>query len=58
VLFNRAAYGDGYNIGLSSTELEPKGKAAQELEELYNYIAQFLQDDNPIVTPITRLILI
>ena len=39
VLFSRVAHGDAGNIGQSAAELEPKGKAAQEMAELYRYIA-------------------
>ena len=39
VIFARAAHGDAGNIGQSAAEFEPKGKAAQEMSDLYSYIA-------------------
>jgi len=39
VIFGRAAHGDAGNIGQSAAEFEPKGKAAQEMSDLYSYIA-------------------
>jgi chromosome partitioning protein len=39
VIFARAAHGDAGNVGQSAVEYEPKGKAAQEMAELYSYIA-------------------
>ena len=39
VIFSRAAHGDAGNVGKSAAEYEPTGKAAQELAELYKYIA-------------------
>ncbi len=39
VLFSRVAHGDAGNIGQSAAELEPKGKAAQEMAQLYRYIS-------------------
>src|ERR1017187_9176566 len=39
VIFGRAAHGDAGNIGQSAAEFEPKGKAAQEMRDLYSYIA-------------------
>lgn len=38
VIFSRAAYGDAGNVGQSAAEYEPKGKAAEELSKLYDYI--------------------
>jgi chromosome partitioning protein len=38
VIFQRAAHGDAGNIGLTATEYEPKGKAAQEIAALFDYI--------------------
>ena len=38
VLFNRAAHGDATNLGQAASEYEPKGKAAQEIASLYDYI--------------------
>ena len=38
VLFNRAAHGDAANLGQTAREYEPKGKAAQEMGDLYEYI--------------------
>jgi chromosome partitioning protein len=43
VLFARAAHGDAGNIGQSAAELEPKGKAAQEMADLYDYIVTSLK---------------
>jgi len=39
VIFQRAAHGDASNIGQTASEYEPKGKAAQEMESLYSYLA-------------------
>ncbi|POZ49683.1 AAA family ATPase [Methylovulum psychrotolerans] len=38
VMFQRTAHGDAGNIGLTAAEYEPKGKAAQEMAALYDYI--------------------
>lgn len=39
ILYQRAAHGDAGNIGQTAAEYEPKGKAAQEMGALYDYIA-------------------
>jgi len=39
VIYARAAHGDAGNIGQTATEHEPKGKAAQEMADLYAYIS-------------------
>lgn len=39
VLYQRAAHGDAGNIGQTAAEYEPKGKAAQEMAALYDYLA-------------------
>ena len=38
VLYQRAAHGDAGNIGQTAAEYEPKGKAAQEMTMLYDYL--------------------
>lgn len=38
VLYQRAAHGDAGNIGQTAAEYEPKGKAAQEMAALYDYL--------------------
>ena len=38
VLFNRAAHGDAANQGLTALEVDPDGKAAQEMLQVYKYI--------------------
>jgi len=38
ILYQRAAHGDAGNIGQTAAEYEPKGKAAQEMAALYDYI--------------------
>ena len=42
VLFVRADHGDATNLGQAASELDPKGKAAKEMADLYNYIAKVL----------------
>jgi len=42
VLFVRADHGDATNLGKAASEYEPKGKAAQEMAELYSYIDKLL----------------
>jgi chromosome partitioning protein len=39
VIFARAAHGDAGNIGQTAAEYDPKGKAAQEMSALYQYIS-------------------
>ncbi len=39
VVYARAAHGDAGNIGQSATEIDPGGKASQEIAELYAYTA-------------------
>jgi chromosome partitioning protein len=38
VIHARAAHSDAGNIGLTASELDPEGKAAQEVIDLYNHI--------------------
>ena len=38
VIFARAAHGDAGNIGQAAVELDPDGKAAHEVMELYSHI--------------------
>lgn len=40
VIYARAAHGDAGHVGQTAAEHEPKGKAAQEMAELYAYIAK------------------
>ena len=42
VLYQRAAYGDAPTNGQTVTEYEPEGKAAIEVERLYKFTYQFL----------------
>jgi chromosome partitioning protein len=46
VIFARAAHGDAGNIGQSAAEFDPKGKAAQEMSELYSYIAIAMKEES------------
>jgi hypothetical protein len=39
----RTAFGDAPNAGQSASEYEPCGKAAQEIEQVYNFISKFLK---------------
>ena len=39
VVYSRAAHGDAGNVGKSASEYEPRGKASQEITDLYSYIA-------------------
>jgi chromosome partitioning protein len=43
VIFARAAHGDAGNLGQTAAEYEPAGKAAQEMTDLYIYIARSLK---------------
>ena len=42
VIYHRAAHGDSANIGQTAREYEPQGKAAQEMQKLYDYISSVL----------------
>jgi chromosome partitioning protein len=44
VIYARAAHGDAGNVGQTAAEHEPKGKAAQEMAELYAYISIALKE--------------
>jgi len=39
VIFGRAAHGDAGNVGRTAAEIDPKGKAAHEMGDLYAYIS-------------------
>ena len=43
VIYARAAHGDAGNIGQAAAEYDPEGKAAQEMKQLYSYIAIVLK---------------
>jgi chromosome partitioning protein len=45
VIFARAAHGDAGNIGQAAAEYDPTGKAAQEMSDLYSYIAIALKKE-------------
>ena len=44
VLYQRAAYSHAVIDGRSVHEYEPEGKAAAEIDELYNHITQLYGD--------------
>lgn len=39
VLYQRAAHGDAANLGKTAREYDPHGKAAEEMQKLYSYMA-------------------
>lgn len=43
VLFARAAHGDAGNTGRSAAEIQPNGKAAEEMKGLYGYITSVMK---------------
>ena len=43
VLVQRAAFGDAPNAGQSASEYEPGGKAAQEIELVYEFVSKLLK---------------
>jgi chromosome partitioning protein len=43
-VFARAAHGDAGNLGKTACEYDPRGKAAQEMANLYRYIASSLEE--------------
>ena len=36
---DRVAFSDSYNAGLTAQEYEPRGKASQEIQDLYTYVS-------------------
>ena len=43
ILVQRAAFGDAPNAGQSASEYEPGGKAAQEIELVYEFVSKLLK---------------
>jgi chromosome partitioning protein len=43
ILVQRAAFGDAPNAGQSASEYEPGGKAAQEIELVYDFVSKLLK---------------
>jgi len=43
VFVQRAAFGDAPNAGQSASEYEPNGKAAQEIEQVYKFVCEFMK---------------
>jgi chromosome partitioning protein len=54
VIHNRAAHGDAGNVGRSAAEMEPNGRAAQEITALYSYIAIALTETDHEKVRISR----
>lgn len=50
MLTQRTAFGDAGTLGLTALEYDPKGKAAQEILEVYRYISQI------VAKPETRIV--
>ena len=44
IIFGRAAHGDAGNIGKTAIEIDPKGKAAREMRDLYKYISIVIRE--------------
>ncbi len=43
---DRVAFLDSYNAGLTAQELEPRGKASREIQDLYTYISNEMECRN------------
>lgn len=55
-VYTRSAYGDAPASGLSAAELEPKGKAAREMQQLFQFLVERENDQTkePRRTPRSR----